>query len=153
MVANQLATSGPEWMRIFQKHNSGTYNDQWMVVDYSKFTPGEPLPEGVLTVGEQLPGYFHYEDQTETLSYGYWPSYNVAFYPETGRLIKQDVTVKTKGFAFSYQMAPRAQVYRRDQGTVRSDEDMQRMMRYNQFQTDPIARGDPCNQPACRQDL
>jgi len=153
MAANQLATSGPEWMEIFKKHNSGTYNCMWMAVDYSKFTPKEPLREGLLTVGEQLPGYFHYEDQTNTLAYGYWPSYNAAVYPETARLIKQEEMQRTKGNKFSYQMVERAQVFRRDQSTIVSDESMQRMLRYNNFQADPIAHGDPCAQPACRSDL
>jgi len=147
-----LATSGAQWMEVFKKYNSGTYNNMWMVVDYARFTPGKPLPEGVLTVGEQLPGYFHYEDQTRVLSYGYWPSYNVAVYPETARLIKQDV-MATKGNKFSYELAERAQIFRRDQTHIESDEDMQRLMRYNRFQTDPVAHGDPCSQLACRADL
>merc|ERR1719229_1400222 len=126
MAANQLATSGPEWMETFRRHNSGTYNNMWMVVDYSKFTPGKPLPEGVLTVGEQTPGYFHYEDQTRTLSYGYWPSYNAAVYPETARLIKQEAMAEERGDKFSYQLVERAQIFRRDQTRVASDEDMQR---------------------------
>jgi hypothetical protein len=124
-----------------------------MVVDYARFSPGKPLPAGVLTVGEQLPGYFHYEDQTRVLSYGYWPSYNAAVYPETARLIKQDVMEATKGNHFSYEMVERAQLFRRDQARIESDEDMQRLMRYNRFQTDPIAHGDPCSQFACRADL
>jgi len=153
MVANRLAASGPEWMEVFQKYNSGTYNNMWMVVDYSKFTPHKPLIAGTLTVGEQLPRYFHYEDQTKTLEYGYWPSYNAARYPETARLIKQDVMELKKGNSFSYQLVERAQIFRRDEATVKSDETMQRLMRYNQFESDPIAKGDSCNQLACRQDL
>eukprot|EP00928_Gymnodinium_smaydae_P010140 TRINITY_DN13808_c0_g1_i1.p1 TRINITY_DN13808_c0_g1~~TRINITY_DN13808_c0_g1_i1.p1 ORF type:complete len:636 (-),score=108.19 TRINITY_DN13808_c0_g1_i1:401-2215(-) len=153
MAANQLATSGPEWMEVFKRHNSGTYNNMWMVVDYDKFTPREPLREGLLTVGEQIPGHFMYEDQTQTLSYGYWPSYNAALYPETARRIKQDVMERTKGNKFSYQMVERAQIFRRDQATIASDEDMQRVMRYNKFQVDPIAQQDSCSQLACRADL
>jgi len=153
MAANQLATSGPEWMDIFMKHNSGTYNNMWMVVDYGLFTPGKPLKEGVLTVGEQLPGYFYYEDQTRTLSYGYWPSYNAAVFPETVKLNKQDVMTEALGDSFSYQLVERAQIFRRDQGTIASDGDMQRVMRYNRFQSDPIAQGDSCKQLACRSDL
>merc|ERR1719350_2493631 len=88
MAANFMAKDGPEWMEIFRKHNSGTYNNMWIVVDYGKFVPGRPLAKGVLTIGEQLPGYFKWDDQTTVLSYGYWPSYNAAFYPETAALIK-----------------------------------------------------------------
>merc|ERR1719221_1761140 len=60
---------------------------------------------------------------------------------------------QTKGDSFSYQMVERAQIFRRDQATIRSDEDMQRLMRRNKFQTDPIAHGDSCAQIACRADL
>lgn len=153
MVANRLAKSGAQWMEVFQRYNSGTYNNMWMVVDYNRFTPGKPLPAGVLTVGEQLPGYFHYEDQTKVLSYGYWPSYNAAVYPKTAQLIKQDVMARTKGDKFSYELVERAQIFRRDQTLIESDEDMQRVMRYNRYQTDPIAHRDPCSQLACRADL
>eukprot|EP00928_Gymnodinium_smaydae_P069957 TRINITY_DN538_c0_g4_i1.p1 TRINITY_DN538_c0_g4~~TRINITY_DN538_c0_g4_i1.p1 ORF type:complete len:606 (+),score=76.61 TRINITY_DN538_c0_g4_i1:37-1854(+) len=153
MVANQLAKNGSEWMEAFSKHNSGTYNNMWMVVDYSKFTPGELLPDGVLTVGEQLPGYFHYEDQTRVLAYGYWPSYNVALYPETASRIHQDEAVAKHGKYFSYQLASRAQIFLRDHHKVFSDEDMQKLMRQNKFRSDPVAQQDPCRQIACRADL
>jgi hypothetical protein len=43
MVANRLVASGKEWCGIFQKYNSGTYNNQNMILDYNLFTPGEPL--------------------------------------------------------------------------------------------------------------
>lgn len=29
MVANRMARTGREWVEIFRKHNSGTYNNQW----------------------------------------------------------------------------------------------------------------------------
>jgi len=153
MTAHRLATNGPEWMEVFKKHNGGTYNNMWMVVDYSKFTPYQALVEGTFTVGEQLPDYFHYEDQTFTLEYGYWPSYNKARYPETVRLVGQDVKEKTLGPHWGYQFTERAQIFRRDQGTILGDEDLQRILRYNKFQTDPIAKGDPSNQLANRMDL
>eukprot|EP00746_Dinoflagellata_sp_MGD_P141984 gnl/MRDRNA2_/MRDRNA2_74990_c1_seq1.p1 gnl/MRDRNA2_/MRDRNA2_74990_c1~~gnl/MRDRNA2_/MRDRNA2_74990_c1_seq1.p1 ORF type:complete len:258 (-),score=39.22 gnl/MRDRNA2_/MRDRNA2_74990_c1_seq1:16-729(-) len=154
MAANYLARSGPEWMMIFQQHNSGTYNNMWMVVDYNLFQPGlSKLPPGILTVGEQLPGYFHFEDQTVVLSYGYWPSYNRAFYPETSKRCGQDQMVARHGKYYSYQFTARAEIFRRDQGSVLGEVDMKRILRYNKFQTDPLAEGNPSWQLAARSDL
>ena len=56
MVANRMAKSGKEWTDIFSRYNSGTYNNEWMIVDYTKFKPGKSLPtEGLLYVLEQIP--------------------------------------------------------------------------------------------------
>ena len=58
MVANRLAQSGKHWSKLFAKRNSGTYNNQWMVLDYNKFEPGKDVAntKGLLWVLEQLPG-------------------------------------------------------------------------------------------------
>ncbi len=34
IIANALADSGKEWADIFAAHNSGTYNNQIMIIDY-----------------------------------------------------------------------------------------------------------------------
>ncbi len=55
-VANQVAGDGAQWAEAFSKHHSGTYVNQWIVVDSNKFVKGQkPLP-GFLTVLEELPG-------------------------------------------------------------------------------------------------
>ncbi len=36
-VANRLANSAKEWSEIFKQNNSGTYNSQWMIIDYGRF--------------------------------------------------------------------------------------------------------------------
>ena len=54
MSANLLAESATEWVRFFSRHNSGTYNNMWLVVDYKAFTPRTPLASGVLTIAEQV---------------------------------------------------------------------------------------------------
>ena len=130
-VASALATSGEEWVRMLDTHNSGTlhmlclgcrkqpeagrdvvlhlllcwgtwlpalagvgspaadgwllagsYNNQYMVVDHKLFKPGHPLQPGTLWVAEQVPHLVAAGDQTQALAWGYWPSYNVPFYPE-----------------------------------------------------------------------
>ena len=66
-VSNQLAHSGKSWAQIFSMHHSGTYANQWMVLDYQKFTAGSPPKPHFLTVLEEVPGYIHYEDMTSKL--------------------------------------------------------------------------------------
>ena len=78
MVANRLATTGLEWCQYFKQNNSGTYNNEWMIVDYNLFEPGKELVANTLWVLEQLPGEVHSEDVTDVLkSQGYWASYNI----------------------------------------------------------------------------
>ena len=57
IVANRMAKSGQHWIEIFSKYNSGTYNNQWMILDTNKFTPGQPLQKGGFWIAEQIPGY------------------------------------------------------------------------------------------------
>lgn len=79
LVANRLATSGPDWSKWFSLFNSGTYNDEWMIIDYNMFTPGKPLKNGLLTVLNQIPGTVYWEDRTNLLaSQSYFASYNIA---------------------------------------------------------------------------
>jgi hypothetical protein len=36
-VANRLSKTGKEWTEIFKQNNGGTYNSQWMILDFSNF--------------------------------------------------------------------------------------------------------------------
>lgn len=38
-VANMLATNGSAWADLLARENSGTYNNQYMVVDLKRFVP------------------------------------------------------------------------------------------------------------------
>jgi hypothetical protein len=86
LVANAQAVSGRQWTDIFARENSGTvrasvvshyppaafltiiqYNNQWMIIDYSLFTPFAPLPDGTLWIIEQIPGRTRAADVTEHL--------------------------------------------------------------------------------------
>ena len=42
MVASRMATNAEEWVNAFKEYNSGTYNNQYMVLDMKKvdITPG-----------------------------------------------------------------------------------------------------------------
>jgi len=140
MVANRLARTGQQWADIFKSYNSGTYNNQWMIVDYNKFTPGQTLKDGTLWVIEQIPKYVVASDQTEVLrKQAYWPSYNIAYYPEIFNMSGQPVSVAKYGDWFTYEHNPRANIFRRDQSSVKDMPTMIKLMRYNDFQHDPLS--------------
>jgi hypothetical protein len=72
-AANWLASSGPDWTTVFSTYPSGTYNNQWMIVNLGLFRPGGPLQPGLLTLLEEMPGLIVTGDVTSDLERGYWP--------------------------------------------------------------------------------
>ncbi|XP_067929268.1 putative phospholipase B-like 2 [Watersipora subatra] len=143
-VANRLATDGASWARIFQDYNSGTYNNEWMIVDYNKFTPGQAeLSKGLLTVLEQLPGMIVWDDVTPILAkQTYWASYNSPYFPKIFNASGTQALVDKYGDWFTYDNTPRAKIFRRDHVKVTDIKSMQKLMRYNDFQNDPLSK---CN--------
>jgi hypothetical protein len=154
MVANRMATTGQQWVEIFSQWNSGTYNNQWIVVDYKQFTSGKPLQPGTLWIAEQIPGYVVSQDMTDHLAtYGYWPSYNVPYFEFVYNVSGYPAMYEKYGNSMSYSMCPRAQIFRRDQGNITNFEEYVNVMRSNNWATDPLSLGNPCNQVSSRCDL
>ncbi|NXW56764.1 PLBLB protein, partial [Eurystomus gularis] len=149
IVANRLARSGSEWAAVFRQFNSGTYNNQWMVVDYKTFTPGRASPpQGLLTVLEQIPGLVVVADQTELLyQQGYWASYNLPYFEEIFNASGTLELVKKYGDWFTYDKNPRAQIFRRNQTLVHDLDSMVRLMRSNNYLQDPLSRCRGCDPP------
>ncbi|XP_035209140.1 putative phospholipase B-like 2 isoform X2 [Stegodyphus dumicola] len=143
IIANRLAEDGKKWTKIFEKMNSGTYNNHWMIVDYKKFLPGKPLEDGLLWVLEQLPGYIHSKDVTKILKEErYWASYNIPYFSDIYNLSGSYINQLKYGDSVSYEKAPRALIFRRDQGKVSDVSSMTKLMRYNDYKNDPLSR---CN--------
>ena len=147
-VANRLSSSGKHWAKIFARKNSGTYNNQWMVVDYKLFHPGiKKLQPGTLWILEQIPGHIHSEDMTWLLEkQSYWPSYNSPYFKDIFNASGNQQMVAKFGNWFSYDKTPRALIFKRDHKTVKNIDTMTRLMRYNNFQKDPLSRCD-CQPP------
>ncbi|KAM3959356.1 putative phospholipase B-like 2 isoform 1-T2 [Aphomia sociella] len=153
MVANRLARNGKEWVEIFRKHNSGTYNNQWYIVDYNKFTASTPRSKGsvrpgLLWVLEQLPGYTESADLTEHLkSTSYFPSYNIPYFPTVFNMSGGNERVRTFGDWFGYATNPRAKIIKQKQAEIRNLRDMYYTMRYNDYKHDPLSRCERCRPP------
>lgn len=92
LTANRLARDAEEWTQIFRRYNAGTYNCQWMVLDYNKLKKGRRsaenaggsgLPAGTFWVLETVPGLAVARDLTSELQHrGFWLSANRPFFPE-----------------------------------------------------------------------
>lgn len=154
MVAMGWATSGSQWTSLFARYNSGTYNNQWVVVDAKLFQPASPaaassaaplsLPANLLWILEQIPGTTVASDVTSVLgAQTYWPSYNIPYTPSIYNVSGYPAKFNAYGNDYSYGSCKRAQIFRRNQTTVASVQDAQNLMVYNNFQTDPLANKDP----------
>lgn len=72
LVASTMAGTGSEWYNTFSRYNSGTQNNQWMVVDFKKFNRAKKLQsasleKGTFLVFEQMPGSIRVQDKTDHL--------------------------------------------------------------------------------------
>lgn len=155
-VANLLATDGRSWAETFSKYNSGTYNNQWMVVDTKKFVKGEGFLANGLTVLEQLPGYVHVEDVSDVVNtQGYWASYNVPYFKEVYERsgFAQMYAASNYSTSWSHDECARAQIFRRDAPAIASFDDFKRVMRSNNWHTDPLSEGHASHAVASRYDL
>ncbi|XP_054155881.1 putative phospholipase B-like 2 [Oppia nitens] len=151
LVANRLARSGSEWSELFGRYNSGTYNSQFMIVDYNRYRCGlrpDQLPDDVLWITEQLPDMMHSEDMTEMLRRDhYWSSYNIPYFEDIYRRAGYPELVEKYGQYFSRTNSPRARIFRRDHCLVRDIQSMMRLMRSNSSPTDPLSRYPGCRPP------
>ena len=144
MVANRLATDGASWAQTFARYNSGTYNNQFMVVDYKAFEQGagaRALKPGALWVLEQIPGLIESHDMTHVLrAAGYWQSSNEPAFKRIFDQSNNTASVTRFGPWFSHDGSPRARIFARDAPKVHDLAGMQALMRYNNFLREPLAR-------------
>ena len=150
-LANLLSPDGPTWGDIMAWYNSGTYNNAYGVLNLNLFSPGEALPPNTLTYVEQIPGLVYYGDVTRELEKGHMPMYNVPYWPVIYEQSGYQAVIDAKRnsslpFAedpiagLSYQLAPRAKIFRRDAGKVSDLSSFIDIMRYNDYMNDPYSK-------------
>jgi hypothetical protein len=163
-IANRMSRSAKEWVDVFSNYNSGTYNNQWIVLDAKRVsTSRNSIGDDALWIAEQIPGYIHADDVTPKLrSWGYWPSYNVPYftdiYDKSGYPAFVDkmggcASPTDGGCEYVWANCSRAQIFARDAPTVAAMKDMQQLMQSNDYKNDPLSNGDPSHAIASRFDL
>ena len=158
MVSNVLAEGTKEWTDMFCLENSGTYNNQWMVLDLEQFKEFqsdrsmEHLPADTFRVLEQLPGTCATDDMTAHLeSDGYWASYNIPFFYSVWK--DSGFGTKTPKTYYSHDDCPRAKMFAARNGKVADLDGVKSLLRYNDFKNDPNADGNACFGISSRCDL
>ena len=166
MVANRLAQDAKTWTDLYSRENSGTYNCQWMVVDYKQ------SKENRFWVLETIPGFEHAEDMTKTLlDRGYWPSANRPYFPEVRTRagygsdggdrdsVEMDLSLKCpeeKCDMLSFEDNPRGATLRRLAGPKWNRDEamslMKRTLRHNGWKIDKETK-DPSLAISSRYDL
>lgn len=155
ITANYLSHDARTWHGHMLLYNSGTYNNQWMVLDMKKHVPGsDKLPKDTLIIGSQLPDFYEIGDVSEWVNlHGYWASYNVPYFKNAWLLAGYGEVEKVQGRQVTWDGAPRAQIFRQRQGNVTDMASYKKLMRYNNWQNDPLSLDCPMNQIASRGDL
>lgn len=138
-IASAMASTGPEWFDYFSRNHSGTYANQYMVVNMNLFEPSEILKNDTLWVVEEGPGIVVGSDQTDALRLGYWASFNVPYFKDVYNHMGYPSMVKLHGNYFTHDLCPRAQIFRRDQGNVKDLDSLKKIMRYNDYKNDPYS--------------
>jgi len=165
-AAHWMATNGEEWSDYVAMYNSGTYNNQYIVLDMKLFTPGsKELAPGTMWVVEQIPGLVERQDLTDVLAdQGYFASYNVPYFPNVYKKSGYpDYKSKLEKFGqhftktthwLTHDLAPRAKIFKREAPGIADLGDIKRLMRSNGYGTkDPLSEGHPLAAVCGRGDL
>lgn len=140
-VASLMASSGSEWFDYFARENSGTYNNQWILIDFGRFYEWKisndlHVPSNILWIGEQAPGLIITKDMTEYLFEStYWASYNRPYFAEIANVSGYTAASKLKGEWFHHRKCPRARMFAALQEAVTDIDSMKSIMTLNRWES------------------
>ena len=157
MICNRIANSSKEWGEYFSKYNSGTYNNQFMVLDKNKINlVNKSIDYDAFYVVEQLPGLVKRNNVTDILKFGYWSSYNIPFDQEIYNLsgLKEIIKEKPETAAYlDYDISARSKIFRRDHWKTDNIDGFKNLMRYNNYSNDIFCENNPTYTISAREDL
>ena len=157
MICNRISNSSKEWAQNFAKYNSGTYNNQFMILDKNKINlVNKTIDLDAFFIVEQLPGLVRINNVTDILKFGYWSSFNLPFDKEIYEISGIQVIIDHRPDAIpflDYDVNGRSKIFRRDHRNADNIEGFKKFMRYNKYKSDPYSEGSPSLTIASRDDL
>jgi len=145
--ATWTSESAEEWTKNFIRHNSGTYNNQYLVLDSKQFKRFEQPKKDLLWIIEQLPGNYKSADITSVLvKDGYFASINTPWFEDLFKLAKFPEKIKSWGEDGSYwdlKTSSRYLISQREAPRLNDFETFKAFMRHNNWKRDVYSNGDP----------
>ncbi|CAD8106929.1 unnamed protein product [Paramecium sonneborni] len=155
-VAHAISNGGEKWTETFIRHNSGTYNNQYIAIDLKVVKKNGQAPEkDFIWISETVPGFAIVQDVTQQVitNGNYWKSYNIPYTPEVYDKAGYTEAVKKDPIKYSYELCPRGQMMKRDAPKVTSLDKMKEFIRYNDYKNDTLSQNNPGNAISSRLDL
>ena len=157
MIANRLAIDAKGWTELFARYNSGTYNNQFIILDLKLIDLElKVIKDNAFWIIEQIPGYTEAADMTQILRYGYWPSYNSPYFQTIRELsgYQEQISKHPKlKDTIDYNTCARAIIFRRDHSLVTDLNDIKTLLRYNDYKNDIDSKNNPSLAISQRKDL
>jgi hypothetical protein len=145
--ASWCTAGGREWTDVFIQHNSGTYNNEYLVVDAKKFERFEKPAQDLLWIIEQYPGVYRSQDITSVLvEKGFFPSFNTPWFEDLYNLAGFPETVEEWGDLgnyWTYNTSARFYLFEREAQRLLTFDEFRSFMRYNNWKRDLYSNGDP----------
>lgn len=145
--ATWTTDNGKNWTETFIKYNSGTYNNQYLVLDSKHFEPKSKPTKDLLWIIEQLPGNHMSQDVTQYLLDDlFFPSFNTPWFEELyelGGYPKHVAEWGEDGDYWTYNTSARYYLFYREVPRIKTFEEFQKFMRYNNWKRDLYSNGDP----------
>eukprot|EP01029_Cantina_marsupialis_P023820 TRINITY_DN60013_c0_g1_i1.p1 TRINITY_DN60013_c0_g1~~TRINITY_DN60013_c0_g1_i1.p1 ORF type:complete len:1527 (-),score=489.88 TRINITY_DN60013_c0_g1_i1:695-5275(-) len=160
--ALRTSVDGPSFAENMLVENSGTYNNEYVVVDMKKFTPGKAPRDNFVYILEQFPGpYSHHEDVTntelkdkfyvESINTPRWTEqFDIGGYPE--QCEKYDKEYGMPNY-WTFDKCSRHNIIVQQAPKIMNFEDFKTFMRYNDWKHDPLQNNDAGQAILSRYDL
>jgi hypothetical protein len=145
ILAAFVAQNVNDWTDAFLAHNSGTYNNEYFVVDGKLLNLDKRVNENLVKSVLQLPGPWRFEEDLTDELYreGFIASFNVPKNQEAAKIMQWDLAVANAGaFGCDYLKCPRYLISKRESPRLTDWDAFKKFMRYSGYKRDGYSKWD-----------
>jgi hypothetical protein len=151
-TATYFNKGGKGWHESFVALPGGSGKSSFLVVDLQKYVPGQRvLQSDLLWLVEEMHDLTMAQDITAMLQQqSFFATLHVPYFPAIAAHGDYDIEAgKPEGWYFNRMSAPIHRQFVAKNATIFGIEDMQNLMRYNAFKTDPLSLVPNCLNTTC----